>query len=103
MNQYGSSSNAANVAGAPFGVDVKKAQADNASRKARADAQSAIGTILSASPELTEEDRFYLGKVSENPDVLKFSQDDGLKQWLLRRGHSILKGTPAHRPLWEVR
>lgn len=103
VNQYGSSSNAANVAGAPFGVDVKKAQADNASRKAKADAQSAIGTILSASPELTEEDRFYLGKVSENPDVLKFSQDDGLKQWLLRRGHSILKGTPAHRPLWEVR
>lgn len=103
VNQYGSSSNAANVAGAPFGVDVKKTQADNASRKAKSDAQSAIGTILSASPELTEEDRFYLGKVSENPDVLKFSQDDGLKQWLLRRGHSILKGTPAHRPLWEVR
>ena len=103
VNQYGSSSNAANVAGAPFGIDVKKAQADNASRKAKADAQSAIGTILSASPDLTEEDRFYLGKVSENPDVLKFSQDDGLKQWLLRRGHSILKGTPAHRPLWEVR
>lgn len=103
VNQYGSSSKAANVAGAPFGIDVKKTQEDNASRKAKADAQSAIGTILSASPELTEEDRFYLGKVSENPDVLKFSQDDGLKQWLLRRGHSILKGTPAHRPLWEVR
>lgn len=103
VNQYGSSSHAANVAGASLGVDVKKTQEDNASRKAKSDAQSAIGTILSASPELTEEDRFYLGKVSENPDVLKFSQDDGLKQWLLRRGHSILQGTPAHRPLWEVR
>ena len=103
VNQYGSSSNAANVAGAPFGVDVKKAQADNASRKAKSDAQGAIGKILSASPDLTEEDQKYLRMVEENPDVLKFSQDDGLKQWLLRRGHSILQGTPAHRPLWEVR
>ena len=103
VNQYGSSSNAANVAGAPFGVDVKKAQADNASRKAKSDAQGAIGKILSASPDLTEEDRKYLRIVEDNPDVLKFSQDDGLKQWLLRRGHSILQGTPAHRPLWEVR
>lgn len=103
VNQYGSSSNAANVAGAPFGVDVKKAQADNASRKAKSDAQGAIGKILSASPDLTDEDQKYLRMVEENPDVLKFSQDDGLKQWLLRRGHSILQGTPAHRPLWEVR
>lgn len=103
VNQYGSSSNAANVAGAPFGVDVKKAQAGNASRKAKSDAQGAIGKILSASPDLTDEDQKYLRMVEENPDVLKFSQDDGLKQWLLRRGHSILQGTPAHRPLWEVR
>lgn len=103
VNQYGSSSNAANVAGAPFGVDVKKAQADNASRKAKSDAQGAIGKILSASPDLTDEDQKYLRMVEETPDVLKFSQDDGLKQWLLRRGHSILQGTPAHRPLWEVR
>lgn len=103
VNQYGSSSNAANVAGAPFGVDVKKAQADNAYRKAKSDAQGAIGKILSASPDLTDEDQKYLRMVEENPDVLKFSQDDGLKQWLLRRGHSILQGTPAHRPLWEVR
>lgn len=104
VNQYGSSSNAANVAGASIpGVDVKKAQADNASRKAKSDAQGAIGKILSASPDLTEEDQKYLRIVEDNPDVLKFSQDDGLKQWLLRRGHSILQGTPAHRPLWEVR
>lgn len=104
VNQYGSSSNAANVAGASIpGMDVKKAQADNASRKAKSDAQGAIGKILSASPDLTDEDQKYLRMVEENPDVLKFSQDDGLKQWLLRRGHSILQGTPAHRPLWEVR
>lgn len=104
VNQYGSSSNAADVAGASIpGVDVREAQADNATRKAKSDAQGAIGKILSASPDLTDEDQKYLRMAEENPDVLKFSQDDGLKQWLLRRGHSILQGTPAHRPLWEVR
>jgi hypothetical protein len=104
VNQYGSSSNAANVAGASIpGMDVKNAQADNASRKAKSNAQVAVSKILSASPELTEEDRFYLGKVSENPNILKFSQDNGLKQWLLTRGHRLLQGTAAHRPLWEVR
>ena len=102
VNQFGSSSDAASVAGGPF-VDVKEIQAGNASRKAKSDAQGAIGKILSASPDLTDEDQKYLRMVEENPDVLKFSQDDGLKQWLLRRGHSILQGTPAHRPLWEVR
>ena len=102
VNQFGSSSDAASVAGGPF-VDVKEIQAGNASRKAKSDAQGAIGKILSASSDLTDEDRKYLRMVEENPDVLKFSQDDGLKQWLLRRGHSILQGTPAHRPLWEVR
>lgn len=104
VNQYGSSSKAADVAGASIpGVDVKKAQEDNAVRKAKTQAQSAVSKILSASPDLTDEDQKYLRMVEENPDVLKFSQDDGLKQWLLRRGHSILQGTPAHRPLWEVR
>jgi len=104
VNQYGTYSKSADVAGSslPF-VDVKKIKEDNATRKAKSDAQGAIGKILSASSDLTDEDQKYLRMVEENPDVLKFSQDDGLKQWLLRRGHSILQGTPAHRPLWEVR
>lgn len=84
-------------------VDVDKARKSIADEQAKSDAQGAIGKILSASPDLTDEDQKYLRMVEENPDVLKFSQDDGLKQWLLRRGHSILQGTPAHRPLWEVR
>lgn len=105
VNQYGSSSNAANVAGAsiPGMGNVKKAQADNTSRKAKLQAQSAVGKILSASPDITDTDRKYLEMVRENPDILKFSQDDGLKTWLLKRGHRLLQGTAAHRPLWEVK
>lgn len=51
---------------------------------------------------LTDEDERYLRMISENPKILKFSQDDGFKVWLLKRGHQLLQGTPAHRPLWEV-
>lgn len=84
-------------------LDIDKVVKSVEDERAKADAQSAVAQILSATPDLTEEDAKYLKMVEENPDVLKFSQDDGLKQWLLRRGHSILQGTPAHRPLWEVR
>ena len=85
------------------GVDVDRLRKDASEAKAKSNAQTAVSKILSATPELTEEDAKYLKIVEENPDVLKFSQDVGLKQWLLRRGHAILQGTPAHRPLWEVR
>ena len=84
-------------------LDIGKVVKSVEDERAKEDAQSAVAQILSATPELTDEDRKYLNMVKEKPELLKFSQDDGLKQWLLSRGHSILQGTPAHRPLWEVR
>lgn len=84
-------------------VDADKVRKSAAESKAKTQAQSAVSKILSASPDLTEEDQKYLRMVEKNPDVVKFSQDDGFKQWLLLRGNEILKGTPAHRPTWEVR
>lgn len=103
VNQWGSSQEApAANAGASFGMDVKKDRADNAARKAKARSQAAVDKIL-ASGGLTDEDREYLGRVRENPDVLKFSQDQGFKTWLLTRGNDLLQGTPAYRPTWDVR
>ena len=84
-------------------VDLNKLSEGEAKARAKSDARGAVSKILSASPDVTEEDAKYLEMVRKNPDVLKFSQDDGFKQWLLRRGHSILSGTPAHRPIWEVK
>lgn len=84
-------------------VDADKVRKSAADSKAKTKAQSAVSKILSASPDLTEEDQKYLRMVEKNPDVVKFSQDAGFKQWLLLRGNEILKGTPAHRPTWEVR
>lgn len=101
VNQYGSSGRASDVAGAAFGVDVKKVRDDTAKRKADAAARGAVSQILGGGG-LTGEDEKYLRMISENPKILKFSQDDGFKIWLLKRGHQLLQGTPAHRPLWEV-
>ena len=104
VNQFGNKSDKpANLAGAAVGVDVDKLRKDSEKSKAKTQARIAVSDILSASPDVTEEDAKYLEMVRKNPDVLKFSQDDGFKQWLLRRGHSILSGTPAHRPIWEVK
>ena len=101
VNQYGSSGKASDVAGAAFGVDVKKVRDDTAKRKADASTKGAVSQILGGGG-LTDEDEKYLRMISENPRILKFSQDDGFKIWLLKRGHQLLQGTPAHRPLWEI-
>ena len=104
VNQWGSSKNAPAVAaGSAFGIDVKKLKDDNTARKVKEQSKVAASQVLSDMGGLTDEDRKYLGQIRENPKILTFSQDDGFKQWLLRRGHSLLKGTAAHRPLWEVR
>ena len=104
VNQWGSSKNAPAVAaGSAFGIDVKKLKDDNTARKVKEQSKVAASQVLSDMGGLTDEDRMYLGQIRENPKILTFSQDDGFKQWLLRRGHSLLKGTAAHRPLWEVR
>lgn len=101
VNQYGSSGKASDVAGAAFGVDVKKVREDTTKRKADASTKGAVLQILGGGG-LTDEDEKYLRMISENPKVLKFSRDDGFKIWLLKRGHQLLQGTPGHRPLWEV-
>lgn len=83
-------------------VDADKVRKSAADSKAKARSQAAVDKIL-ASGGLTDEDREYLGRVRENPDVLKFSQDQGFKTWLLTRGNDLLQGTPAYRPTWDVR
>lgn len=104
VNQFGNNTErAAAMAGAPFGVDVKEVRKSAEAGKRKSTARTAVSEILSTSPDITDTDRKYLEMVRENPNILKFSQDDGLKQWLLTRGHRLLQGTPAHRPLWEVK
>lgn len=99
-NQYGSGNASQVLSRIPNAREMFK---DDEKEKKKSASASAIRKVLETTPELTDEDEFYLAKVRDNPDLLTFSDDAGLKQWLLKKGHSLLKGTPAHRPLWEVK
>lgn len=104
VNQVGNiSPTAAKVVLSQYGIDPEQVKKESEKEKKKSASSSAIRKVLESTPELTEEDAFYLSKVRDNPDLLTFSNDDGLKRWLLKKGHSLLQGTPAHRPLWEVK
>lgn len=54
---------------------------------------------------LTAEDQKFLADVAKNPDILVTghkTEPDKFKLWLLMGGNDLLRGTSAHRPLWEV-
>ena len=54
---------------------------------------------------LTAEDQKYLADIAKNPDILLTghkTEPDKFKLWLLMGGNDLLRGTSAHRPLWEV-
>lgn len=81
-------------------VESKKKSTEDRKKRETIKASDVLGN--SGRSDITEEDKEYLRMISENPKILKFSQDDGFKTWLLKRGHQLLQGTPAHRPLWEI-
>lgn len=102
VNMFGSGTDkAANLAGAALGTDAKEMRESNEKRRAEKAHKVAVSEILSGD-NLTAEDKEYLEKLKDHPEMLKFSDDSGFKTWLLKRGHQLLQGTPAHRPLWEV-
>lgn len=56
--------------------------------------------------ELDDRDVKYLDAVASKPSILTTGYSeapDDFKIWLLERGHNLLRGTKAHRPLWEVK
>ena len=71
-----------------------------------------VSKVLEAgvqSGALTEEDKKWLSKVKDNPDIVTLglnsdnaSENDAFKMWLLTGGNDLLRGTEAHRPIWEV-
>ena len=86
-----------------------------ANRKAsKTEAKKAgIAKILNAgtkSGALSENDRKWLELVRQNPDIVttgytggSAKDADDFKMWLLMGGNDLLRGTEAHRPIWEVK
>lgn len=70
-------------------------------RKTKKQVETVKGTTLG----LTPRDEKYLQAVADDPSIVQFGfaeNPDDFKLWLLERGHDLLKGTGAHRPLWEI-
>lgn len=64
-----------------------------------------VETIKGTTIGLTPRDEKYLQAVADDPSIVQFGfaeNPDDFKLWLLERGHDLLKGTGAHRPLWEI-
>lgn len=77
-------------------------RADMRNRRAAAD----IAKVLEASERLDDRDIEFLKAVQDDPSILTRGiagkKGDDFKLWLLERGHRLLQGTAAHRPLWDV-
>lgn len=70
-------------------------------RKTKKQVEAIKGTTIG----LTPRDEKYLQAVADDPSIVQFGfaeNPDDFKLWLLERGHDLLKGTGAHRPLWEI-
>ena len=70
-------------------------------RKTKKQVETVKGTTLG----LTQRDEKYLQAVADDPSIMQFGfaeNPDDFKLWLLERGHGLMKGTGAHRPLWEI-
>ena len=58
-----------------------------------------------AAKNLTAEDEEFLKDVANDPDILTVghpTKPEKFKLWLLLGGNDKLRGTSAHRPLWDV-
>jgi hypothetical protein len=117
VNRYGTDKDAKigaalfNMVGAS-GIDPVKAieeirddkRTDMRNRKAAKEMEG----ILKASDVLGLDSRDigYIKAVQEDPSILTRGiagkEGDDFKIWLLEKGHRLLRGTSAHRPLWDV-
>lgn len=75
-------------------------------RKRKTDKE--LANIIKASDVLglDARDLKYINAVKEDPSIvtrgISGKDADDFKIWLLEKGHRILSGTSAHRPLWEI-
>ena len=92
--------NAPNVAQMVKDVREKEHQ-EPKDRKTKKEVEAVKGTTLG----LTPRDEKYLQAVADDPSIVTVgyaADPDDFKLWLLERGHDLLKGTGAHRLLWEI-
>lgn len=74
-------------------------------RKVRDVQKSQAGQILSMDKTLTEEDRYWLNKIQDNPRIVTGIGEGNsarFRNWFLLRGQDIMRGTSLFRPTPSV-
>lgn len=111
INQFaGNSTRPTEAAANAYGIPIRKWKEEDAAERSEAKRQSDISKILDAgntAQTLTEQDKAYLADIQANPELVvtgypDLKQNNSFKEWLLLRGHDLLRGTSASRPTWEV-
>ena len=75
-------------------------------RKVRDVQKSHAGRILSVDKTLTEEDRYWLNKIQDNPSIVNGIGEGNsarFRNWFLLRGQDIMRGTSLFRPTPSVK
>lgn len=90
-----------------FGVDVQDIRKEqDQARKEKAAARDVSRILEARKPELDERDMKFLADIADNPEIATVghpTDPEGFKLWLLEKGHSLLSGTSASRPTWDVK
>ena len=112
VNRYGSDRDAkigAAIAAAGLpGVDPSKVLENIREDEKKGFKKERIGKQIDeikVSEDLTGRDKEYLEAIKKNPDILKFGYEkdpDDFNLWLIEKGHRLLSGTEAARPVWEI-
>lgn len=101
---------AANAYGIPIKEWKQEDDAERAEAKRQSDLAKAIENVrltLDSKPGITAQDEAFLADIKANPSLVvngypDMRKNNEFKEWLLLRGHDILRGTAASRPTWDV-
>ena len=78
---------------------------DAVNRKVRDVQKSHAGRILSVDKTLTDEDRYWMNKIQDNPSIVNGIGEGNsarFRNWFLLRGQDIMRGTSLFRPTPSV-
>ena len=84
---------------------LKENQRENHEAPWRRSASSELGKLIEDNPTLDSVSARYIKDIADNPDIIKFghpTDPSGFNLWLLEKGHDLLRGTKAHRPVWKI-
>ena len=85
---------------------IDEERTENREEPNRKQVRSDVKEILDISPGLSEESIEFLKDIKKNPDIVKTghpTKRDRFNLWLLTEGQDLLRGTSAHRPVWEIK